>query len=90
MEAPRFSSLSFPSSAWPHADQPGRLLLEPEIEARIGSALTAMGHRAEIWPETGPDYFTNASCACAVMAESRTGTLKGAADPRRPGYAIGW
>ena len=90
MEAPRFSSLSFPSSAWPHADQPGRLLLEPEIEVRIGSALTAMGHRAEIWPDTGPDYFTNASCACAVMAESRTGTLKGAADPRRPGYAIGW
>ena len=90
VEAPRFSSLSFPSSAWPHADQPGRLLLEPEIESRIGSALTAMGHRAEIWPQTGPDYFTNVSCACAIMVETKTGVLKGAADPRRPGYAIGW
>ncbi len=90
VEAPRFCSLSFPSSAWPHANHPGRLLLEPEIEARIGPALAAMGHRAEVWPDTGPDYFTNVSCACAVMAETKTGVLKGAADPRRPGYAIGW
>jgi gamma-glutamyltranspeptidase/glutathione hydrolase len=90
VEEPRFCSLSFPSSAWPHTDQPGRLLLEPAIEADAGAALLALGHRAERWPDTGPDYFTNVSCACAVIADERSGVLKGAADPRRPGVAIGW
>jgi gamma-glutamyltranspeptidase/glutathione hydrolase len=90
VEAPRFCSLSFPSSAWPHVNHAGRLLLEPELESRLGAVLTEMGHRAELWPDAGPDYFTNVSCACAVMAETNTGILKGAADPRRPGYAIGW
>jgi gamma-glutamyltranspeptidase/glutathione hydrolase len=90
VEAPRFSSLSFPSSASPHRYTPGRLLVEPELHDRIGDALARLGHAAERWPDTGNDYFMNVSAACAVMADKTTGVIKGSADPRRPAYAIGW
>ena len=90
VEAPRFSSLSFPSSASPHHYVPGRLLVEKELFADVGDALMQRGHRAEQWPDTGNDYFMNVSAACAVMADQVTGVLQGAADPRRPAYAIGW
>lgn len=89
VEVPRFCSLSFSSSTFPHATHPNRLLLEAPIDIEEGRAITARGHKAERWPTSGPDYFTNVSCLCAVIAES-TGVLKGAADPRRPGYALGW
>ncbi len=90
VEAPRFSSLSFPSSASPLHYVPGRLLVDKELFADVGDALMQRGHRAEQWPDTGNDYFMNVSAACAVMADQVTGVLQGAADPRRPAYAIGW
>jgi gamma-glutamyltranspeptidase/glutathione hydrolase len=49
-----------------------------------------LGHQVEAWPETGLDYFQNVSAACAVSANLTTGVMHGAADPRRPAYAIGW
>jgi gamma-glutamyltranspeptidase / glutathione hydrolase len=90
VEAPRFASLSFPSSAWPHRYVSGRLLIEPELHADVGDALTKLGHGVELWPDTGNDYFMNVNAACAVLADSSNGVLHGAADPRRPTYAIGW
>jgi gamma-glutamyltranspeptidase/glutathione hydrolase len=90
VEAPRFASLSFPSSASPHRYVPGRLLIEPELYAEVGEALASLGHGVELWPDTGNDYFMNVNAACAVLADSTTGVLHGAADPRRPTYAIGW
>jgi gamma-glutamyltranspeptidase/glutathione hydrolase len=90
VEAPRFASLSFPSSASPHTYVPGRLLVEPGLHEYVGDALVRLGHRAECWPDSGSDYFMNANAACAVLADRTTGVIKGAADPRRPAYAIGW
>jgi gamma-glutamyltranspeptidase / glutathione hydrolase len=90
VEAPRFASLSFPSSSSPHKHVPGRLLVEAALHAQVGDALRRLGHRAEQWPDSGADYFMNISAACAVMADTATGVIKGAADPRRPAYAIGW
>jgi gamma-glutamyltranspeptidase/glutathione hydrolase len=90
VEAPRFASLSFPSSASPHHYVSGRLLIEPGLHAEVGKALTRLGHGVELWPKTGNDYFMNVNAACAVLADRTTGVLQGAADPRRPSYAIGW
>jgi gamma-glutamyltranspeptidase/glutathione hydrolase len=90
VEAPRFASLSFPSSASPHSYAPGRLLVESGLHAQVGEALMSLGHGVELWPDTGNDYFMNVNAACAVLADSSTGVLQGAADPRRPTYAIGW
>jgi gamma-glutamyltranspeptidase/glutathione hydrolase len=90
VEAPRFASLSFPSSSVPHASCPGRLLLEPALDDACAARLNALGHRAERWPTTGPDYFTNVSAACAILADVKTGVLQGGADPRRPASVAGW
>lgn len=89
VEAPRFASMSFPSSAMPHESQPGRLLVEDPSHGRTHAALIDLGHKAERWPDDGPDYFLNASGACLVKADLRSGVLTGAADPRRPTYAVG-
>jgi gamma-glutamyltranspeptidase/glutathione hydrolase len=90
VEAPRFASLSFPSSSSPHEYRPGRLLVEGSLHADVHTGLARLGHQVEAWPETGPDYFQNISAACAVRADLTTGVLQGAADPRRPAYVIGW
>jgi gamma-glutamyltranspeptidase/glutathione hydrolase len=90
VEAPRFASLSFPSSSSPHEYRPGRLLMEGPLHADLHTGLARLGHQVEAWPETGPDYFQNVSAACAVSVDLTTGVLQGAADPRRPAYAVGW
>jgi gamma-glutamyltranspeptidase / glutathione hydrolase len=91
VEAPRFASLSFPSSSSPHKNSPGRLLVEvPLHHEALHNGLARLGHKVEAWPETGPDYFQNVSAACAIRSDLTTGVLHGAADPRRPAYAIGW
>lgn len=90
VEAPRFASLSFPSSSSPHRSDPGRLLVESPLHAEMHDRLAALGHSSESWPTTGADYFQNVSAACMVMADATNGVIKGAADPRRPAYAVGW
>ncbi|MSP89318.1 MAG: gamma-glutamyltransferase family protein [Alphaproteobacteria bacterium] len=90
VEAARFCSLSFPSSASPHHSHPGRLLLETPIFRDAGEALENLGHRVEEWPATGPEYYQNASASCAVQLDLATGVLKGGADHRRPAYVVGW
>ena len=90
VDAPRLCSLSFPSSASPHASQPGRLLLEAPLFHQSGEAMARLGHRAEEWPLAGPEYLQNASTVCAIRRDLRTGVLEGAADHRRPAYAVGW
>ena len=86
VEAPRFASYSFPSSALPHESHPGRLNLEGLIAADVGDGLAALGHRLEWWPER--DWL--AGSVCAILADTETGILHAAADPRRTAYAIGW
>lgn len=90
VEAPRFATLSFPSSSSPHNYSPGRLLAEGSLYTELHAGLARLGHQVEAWPESGPDYFQNVSAACAIMADLTTGVLHGAADPRRPAYSIGW
>ena len=86
IEAPRFATHSFPSSFEPHDCFPGRVTMEGAIEARVGEALTAMGHDVEWWPER----TFRAGGVCAATRDTRTGLVAAGADPRRPGYALGW
>ena len=89
IEAPRFCSLSFPSSASPHQTFPGRLILETPIYGPTNQALRKRGHKTEEWPSSGPDYLQNASAACAIQRDLVSGVLKGGADYRRPAYVVG-
>ena len=45
-----------------------------------------MGHKVAWWP--GLDW--HAGAVCVVRRNEETGVLEGAADPRRPAYALGW
>jgi gamma-glutamyltranspeptidase / glutathione hydrolase len=84
VEAPRFASYSFPDSFEPHDFYPGRLHLEAGIGQAVGADLTARGHDVRWWP----DLTWRAGAVC--MIDSYRGMHAGAADPRRPCYAIGW
>jgi gamma-glutamyltranspeptidase/glutathione hydrolase len=86
VEAPRFTTYSFPGSSAPHDYHPGRLNLENRIPAATGDALAALGHKVAWWPE----IEWRAGAVCAIRVHPGTGILHGGADPRRPAYALGW
>lgn len=86
IEAPRVASYSYPGSSEPHHYHPGRLNLEGRIDAATGEALARLGHQIAWWPE----FEWRAGAVCAIRVNPRTGILEGAADPRRPAYALGW
>jgi len=48
IEAPRFSSVHFPSSFFPHDAKPGGLRVEGRISRPVRDALSARGHRLEV------------------------------------------
>jgi gamma-glutamyltranspeptidase/glutathione hydrolase len=84
VEAPRFASYSFPDSFEPHDYYPNRLHLEAGIGESAGEALSDRGHDVNWWP----DLTWRAGSVCLI--DSKAGISAGAADPRRPCYAIGW
>ena len=86
VEAPRFATLSFPNSFEPHDYFPGKLMLEARIAEATGDALARWGHGVEWWPE----WAWPAGAMCVLVKDIERGTIAGGADPRRPGYALGW
>jgi gamma-glutamyltranspeptidase/glutathione hydrolase len=85
VEAPRFATFSFPNSFCPHTYEPGVLRVEGRMPQPVREQLAALGHRVEAWP----DWEWEAGAVLTVVVEPG-GLMKGAADPRREGYAIGW
>jgi gamma-glutamyltranspeptidase/glutathione hydrolase len=86
VEHPRIATYSFPDSFEPHGYLPGRLCLESRIARETGDELAARGHQVRWWPER----IWRAGAVCAIHADLTTGILTAGADPRRPGYALGW
>ena len=86
VEAPRFGSISFPSSFSPHEYRPGVLEIEEGISSRTAKDLSGLGHEIA-WIE---ESQSGATSVCAIRADTRTGVLCGAADHRRNSYAVGW
>ena len=85
VEAPRFATYSFPSSSEPHAYHPGRLNLESRFDKSVFDQLAKLGHEVAPWQ----DLEWRAGAVCAIRVNSDNGLLEGAADPRRPCYALG-
>ena len=91
VEAPRFVTHSFPSSFEPHAYLPGSLGLEANFAADTCEALAALGHEVELLPDWRFGVHTpDIGAVCAIVADRDSGLIHGAADPRRPAYALGW
>jgi gamma-glutamyltranspeptidase/glutathione hydrolase len=84
INAPRFSTWSFPNSFAPFEYLPGRVALEDRFPAEVAEQLAARGHDVTRWPE-----FTRAAAAVeAIYSDAETGFLRAGADPRQPAYAI--
>jgi gamma-glutamyltranspeptidase/glutathione hydrolase len=86
VEAPRFSTYSYPGSFEPHPYYPGRLFLESRINKATGDALAARGHKVGWWD----DMTWLAGAVCTIVNDHKHGVLHGGADPRRPAYVLGW
>ena len=90
IEAPRFSSVHFPSSFYPHAGIPGGLRLEGRIAPGVADELGRRGHVVMM-----DDDWVAGDVLC-IRVDHDLGVLRGGADPRgeisrrMPSYAIGW
>ena len=85
VEAPRWRNTQSPTeSTFPHECE-DLLHLEDRFEDPVRAGLTEKGHQLNIigpWDGTGSEVM--------IQVDPDTGTLGGAADPRRDGYAVGW
>jgi gamma-glutamyltranspeptidase/glutathione hydrolase len=81
IEAPRWSTRSFPASPFPHTMYPGDMSVESRIPDAIRQQLIARGHKlraAGAW-----SMGSNA----AIIVDLKTGILSAGADPRTEAYA---
>jgi gamma-glutamyltranspeptidase / glutathione hydrolase len=84
IEAPRWSTRSFPQSYFPHSMYPGEMSVEDRIPEPVRAALIAKGHKLRV---AGPwTYGANA----AIVLDRSTGVLSAGADPRCDAYALAW
>jgi len=84
IEAPRWSTSSFPASPFPHTMYPGDLEVEARIPESTQKALSARGHKLHViepW-----SLGSNA----AIMIDAKTGVLSAGADPRVEAYSWAW
>jgi gamma-glutamyltranspeptidase/glutathione hydrolase len=81
IEAPRWSTRSFPASPFPHTMYPGDLWVESRISTSVQDALKAKGHKLQVrgaWT-LGDD--------AGIVVDPKTGLLSAGADPRSESYA---
>ena len=84
IEAPRWSTRSFPQSYFPHTMYPGEVSVEDRIPEAVREALRKKGHKLNV---TG-GWSLGSTAAIAVDPE--TGVLSAGADPRVDAYAVAW
>jgi gamma-glutamyltranspeptidase/glutathione hydrolase len=84
IEAPRWSTRSFPASPFPHTMYPGEMSVESRVPEAVRAALSGLGHKLRV---SGP--WTMGSLA-AITVDAKTGILSAGTDPRVDAYAIAW
>jgi gamma-glutamyltranspeptidase / glutathione hydrolase len=84
IEAPRWTTRSFPASPFPHTMYPGEMSVEARIPEATRQALIARGHKLKV---TGP--WTQGSNG-AIVVDRANGVLSAGADPRVEAYAWAW
>jgi gamma-glutamyltranspeptidase/glutathione hydrolase len=84
INAPRFSTWSFPNSFAPFEYLPGRVSVEDRFGPGFAEDLAARGHEVVMWP----DFTRDAAAVEAIYSDAGTGFLRTGADPRQPAYAI--
>ena len=85
IDAPNFHSQHFPSSFYPRAQFPGRVVVEERIPEEVRSELERRGHEMVV---AGPWSHGR---VLGIRIDSDRGLIFGGASPRgETGYAIGW
>ncbi len=84
IEAPRWSSRSFPASPFPHTMYPGDMSVESRIPEATRQALIGKGHKLRVTPPWS--LGSNGG----IVIDSTTGVLSAGADPRVDAYAWAW
>jgi len=85
IEAPRIMTYNYPASFAPHQYYPGRVDAETRIGSTAIEGLRELGHRVRAPRE----WIAAMSAMHAVAINPANGIRLGAADPRRPGAAVG-
>ncbi len=84
-EWPRFQTLHFHGSFWPHEAGFNKLNLEATIPDAVFNALKARGHDV-----SRIRAFGMSGCATTVMIDPKTKSRLAGADPRRDCYAVAY
>ncbi len=84
IEAPRWSTRSFPASSFPHTMYPGEMSVEGRVPEPVRQALIAKGHLLKV-----SDAWSM-GCNAAIVVDVKTGLLSAGADPRVDAYAWAW
>jgi gamma-glutamyltranspeptidase / glutathione hydrolase len=84
IEAPRWTTRSFPASPFPHTMYPGDLSVEARVPEAVRQALIAKGHKLRV-----AGAWTMGANA-AIVVDLKTGVLSAGADPRTDAYAWAW
>jgi gamma-glutamyltranspeptidase/glutathione hydrolase len=62
------------------------LYIESRVEKSTRDQLADLGHKVYEWPE----QTWLAGAVCTIVADHKSGVLRGGADTRRPAYVLGW
>ena len=81
IEAPRWSTSSFPASPFPHTMKPGDLSVEGRIPTTVQQALTGKGHKLTV---AGP---WSLGANAAIVVDVKKGTVSAGADVRNDASA---
>ena len=84
IEAPRWSTRSFPASTFPHTMVPGDIAVEERIPESTRNELIARGHKLRVAPPW------SLASSTAIIIDSKNGVLSAGADPRVEAYAWAW
>lgn len=82
IEAPRWTTTSFPASEFPHTMYPGRMAVENRIPEQVREQLAARGHQVVV------EGAWTLGATSAIVVEDEL--LSAGADPRGDGYALAW
>ena len=84
IEAPRWSTRSFPSSPFPHIMRPGDLGVEERIPMEVREKLTTKGHKVTVH---GPWYLGKNA---GIFFDASSRVYSAGADPRVEAYALAY
>ena len=84
IDAPRFSTWSFPNSFAPFEYLANRVMIEDRFPQTLVDQLAARGHDVRRWPR----FTRDAAAVEAIYLDARTGFFRAGADPRQPASAI--